>query len=135
VPIPTHDVSRLRLPTLLAAVSTVLPAVSWAATPPVSVITYGYGNRDTGYNAAEHTLGPVKARGLHKLWAFNIGGATIGEPAVAAGVRVGATNRNLVFAGSEHGTFWAVDATTGALVWKRFLGVQDTSCTDMPGGV
>lgn len=110
-------------------------AISSAATSPTSVITYGYGNARTGYNPGEHVLGPVKAHGLHKLWAFDIGGATIGEPVLAAGVHVGSVNRDLVFEGSENGTLFAIDARTGGLVWQRQLGSQTTSCSDMPGGV
>lgn len=130
------DRRRLRLLPLLVLVVLSLPAISAATKPaPASVITYGYGNTHTGYNAGEHVLGPVKARGLHKLWAFDIGGATIGEPVLAAGVRVGTAIRNLVFVGSENGTLFAVDAVSGRLVWKRTLGSQETGCSDMPGGL
>ncbi len=127
---------RFRLLPLIASLFLmVLPAISWAKTSPGSVITYGYGNAHTGYNAAEDTLGPVKAHGLHELWSFGIGGATIGEPVLAAGVRVGTSIRNLVYVGSENGTLFAVDAVTGHFVWKRTLGAQDTGCSDMPSGV
>ena len=128
---------RRLLPALILASALFVPAAGSQASGlgPQSVVTYGYGNAHTGYNPAENALGASNAPGLTQLWSFDIGGATISEPMLAAGVQIGATSRDLVLDGSENGTLYAVDAESGSQVWQRDLGAQNTGCQDMPGGV
>ena len=118
---------------LLLIAATVAPAA--AASPPTSVTTYGYGDSRSGYNSQETSLGISNVGSLHELWSYNIGGATISEPVMAAQVHIGATTRRVVFTGSENGYLYAIDAANGTLVWRRFLGTTHTSCGDMPAGV
>ncbi len=122
--------------TVTSLAVTIGPGSSWVgATGTVSVSTYGYGLKRNGYNPSETSLGVANAASLHQLWSYDIGGATISEPMVAADVDISGNLHTLVLTGSENGTLFAVDAANGSLVWSRDLGSQTTACTDMPGGV
>lgn len=96
---------------------------------------YGYDNARTGYNPNETTIGVGNAGSLHELWSFDLGAVTIMQPAYAAGVLVGGLPVDLVYIGSEHGDLYALNASTGALVWHRNLGSQNTGCGDMPDDI
>jgi polyvinyl alcohol dehydrogenase (cytochrome) len=80
---------------------------------------------DPGRSAAsgETVISPQNAAQLHKMWAFGTGGGVAASPIVVGGV---------VFVGSWDGYEYALDAATGALKWKTFLGVTTASpgCPD-----
>jgi outer membrane protein assembly factor BamB len=69
---------------------------------------------------------------LVRIWSFDLGAVTIMQPAFAANVVVGGNPIDLLYVGSEHGMFYALNADTGTVVWQRSLGSQDTACFDMP---
>lgn len=94
--------------------------------------TYGFNLQRTGENPSETTLTPATVAGLHELWSFDLGAVTITQPIVAAGVTVNGTAEDLVFMGTEHGDFYALDMASGALVWQRNLGSVATACEDIP---
>ena len=117
---------------LAVALTALAAGVAQAAQYPV--LTYGYGNHRGGYDAHETILGTGNAASLHELWSAPLGGVTISQPVVVPGVHEGSTTVTLVITGSENGTLFAFKASTGAVVWKRFLGKQVTGCSDLPGG-
>jgi outer membrane protein assembly factor BamB len=76
--------------------------------------------RDPGRSAAsqETWLSTANASSLTKLWSFNTGDVIAASPTVV---------NNVVYVGSWNGYEYAINAQTGALIWKTFLG------TDTPG--
>jgi polyvinyl alcohol dehydrogenase (cytochrome) len=66
----------------------------------------------TRYNSAEKTLGPGNVGGVGILWSIPTDGLVSGTPAVQG---------NTVYAGDSAGSFYAVDGTTGQLLWKTVL--------------
>jgi outer membrane protein assembly factor BamB/regulation of enolase protein 1 (concanavalin A-like superfamily) len=60
------------------------------------------------------TISPGAAATLGKLWSFHTGGPVATTPTVAGGV---------AYFGSWDGYEYAVDAATGALKWRTYLGV------------
>ncbi len=136
--------SRLRLLTalLLAATSValvLLPAAGADDNPlgaGISWTTYGYDLQRTGYNPAETTIGTSNAASLHVRWTANLGDVMIAQPVEAAGVVIpGRGTKNVVYEGTEHGDFYALDAATGQVLWHKSLGSIQTGCGDMPDGV
>ena len=97
--------------------------------------TFGYDLARTGFNPNESVLGVSNASNLHLLWSFDLGAVTVMEPAVALGVMINGVSTNVLYIGSEHGDFYALNADTGALIWHVNLGSQLTTCTDMPDKV
>jgi outer membrane protein assembly factor BamB len=128
--------SRLRL---LVAVLLAAAAVALALLPAagaddnqlgagVSWTTYGYDLQRTGYNPSETAIGTGNAAGLHVRWSANLGAVMIAQPVEAANVKFPRSAKNLVYEGTEHGDFYALDAATGHALWHRRLGSIHTSC-------
>jgi outer membrane protein assembly factor BamB len=97
--------------------------------------TYGGDAQRTGYNGNESVIGVSNAASLHASWSADLGAVMIAQPVEATGVMVSGSPKDLVYVGTEHGDFYALDASTGAVVWHRNLGSQQTGCGDMPDGV
>jgi outer membrane protein assembly factor BamB len=102
----------------------------------VSWTTYGFDLQRTGYNPSETTLGTGNASHLHVRWTANLGDVMIAQPVEAANVSFFALGaKNVIYEGTEHGDFYALDATTGQMLWRRNLGSIQTGCSDMPDGI
>jgi outer membrane protein assembly factor BamB len=112
-------------------------------TPHFDWTTWGFDSARTGYNPHEVVLSPKAARSLRQKWTFNAGAVINTQPMVAAGVTVTIhherTTADLVFVGTEHGGFFAINATNGRLVWSRqgpgghgSLGYRLSACADIP---
>jgi outer membrane protein assembly factor BamB len=77
---------------------------------------------------SETLLSTQNAAQVVKLWSFKTGGVIASQATVV---------NNVVYIGSRDGYEYALDATTGALKWKTFLGVTTggSTCTQPPAGV
>jgi outer membrane protein assembly factor BamB len=69
----------------------------------------------TGSNAGETALSPSSAVHLRMLWNYSTGSAVSASAAIVAGV---------VYIGSNDGYEYALNSSTGALLWKTFLGLD-----------
>lgn len=78
-----------------------LASVSWLQT--------GYNAAHTGYNNKEKTLSVANVAGLTQTWSFPTN-AAINFPPLTSG--------NTVFVDSTDGNLYAINATTGAQIWK-----------------
>ena len=107
----------MRVALLAAAVAAALPAPASAA----DWTTFGFDNARTG-----HTTETLDAPALAHAWEYDLGGVVNAQPLYASGV---------VYAGSEGGTFAALDAATGAPLWTRTVTAVDTICNDVPEGI
>ncbi len=84
-------------------------------------------NSRTG--ASTDTVIPAsQAPALTRLWSHSTGGTIASQPAIAGGV---------AYVGSWDGYEYALNATTGALVWKTFLGTTtgNSGCNPPTAGV
>jgi outer membrane protein assembly factor BamB len=117
-----------------AALSLVLSNLLAEPAKAADSSTYGYDVQRTGNNPHETGLGVNNIGNLHELWTFNLGGATISQPVYASGVDIGGKSTDVIYAGSENGNFYALNAATGKLIWSQNLGVQHNSCQDLPNG-
>lgn len=130
---------------LLVAVS---PGSANATVTPTPIVTdwttWGFDLARSGYNPAETVLNPTTVKLLRQRWTFDTGAIIDTQPTVASNVRVTVhrvrTTAHLVFVGSEHGDFFAVNAANGVPVWRRqgrsgryrSLGDRLTGCDDIP---
>ncbi len=78
---------------------------------------------DSARSAAsgETWLSSSNAANLVKSWSFKTGGGVASSPTVVGGI---------AYFGSWDGYEYAVDATTGALKWKTFIGITDYGVTN-----
>jgi outer membrane protein assembly factor BamB len=72
------------------------------------------------------TISTTNASQLGLKWAFNTGGPIAASPTVVGGI---------VYVGSWDGYEYALNAATGALVWKTFLGQTTAPCYPQLAGV
>jgi len=89
--------------------------------------SYLHDGQSTAANGDETTLSPSNAGRLAKLWTFKTGGKIASSPTVVNGV---------VYVGSWDGYEYALNATTGALAWRTYLGVTSApNCNPTSAGV
>jgi outer membrane protein assembly factor BamB len=122
---------NLKSPVFLIIVLSLATCATQAA--KIDWPTFGFNVQRTGENPFESTITPSTIPGLKQHWSFELGAVTVMQPVLAAGVIVDGLPKDLVYIGSEHGDLYALDATSGSVVWQRNLGSQITGCPDMPG--
>lgn len=111
---------------------TVRPARSLAG---IDWSTYGFDLQRTGSNPSETGIGTGNVGNLHVLWSVNLGAVMIAQAVEAAGVLVNNAPTNVIYIGTEHGDFYALDASNGSTVWHKNLGSIQTNCFDMPDAI
>jgi autotransporter-associated beta strand protein len=103
--------------------------------PSVNVLEYDYGNTgDTGANTNETQLTPanVNTSAFGKLFNDVLDGQVYATPLVMENLAIGATGgdssanivgttgvQNVVFVGTQHDSLYALNQTTGAIIWHR----------------
>src|SRR5580658_1819411 len=68
-----------------------------------------------GDGLRETSISPATASGLKELWSYPTGAEITGSSAIVNGV---------VYIGSWNGYEFALNASSGALLWKTFLGID-----------
>ena len=106
-----------------------------ASAKPIDWPTYGFDLARSGFNPLESAIGPNTAPNLGLKWSRDLGAVMIAQPVEAANVAVNGARMSIVYVGTEHGDFYALRAGDGSTVWHRYLGSEQTNCTDMPDGV
>lgn len=99
----------------------------------IDFTTYHFDIARTGLNPNETELTPASvnssAFGLIRM--LPVDGKVDAEPLYLAGLTIGGTPHNVVYAASEHDSVFAFDADTGAQLWKTsILGANETTSDD-----
>jgi outer membrane protein assembly factor BamB len=78
--------------------------------------------------SADTSVSTSTAPDLTKLWSFATGGPVAAQPAIVGGV---------AYVGSWDGYEYALNASTGAVIWKTFLGITkgESDCNPQTAGV
>ncbi len=100
----------------LAAASLLCPTASSRAAgsaPTSDWPSFGRDLHNTRNAADEHVLDPAQVANLKPLWTVTTDGNVSATPAVVEGV---------VYVPDFGGSLWAIDAKTGAVVWKATIG-------------
>jgi outer membrane protein assembly factor BamB len=111
------------------------PVTSSTSAPGVATewLTFGGNVQRWGYNGAESALTPATVPNLRRLWTAHLGGAITSTVVMVSHVQVVGRWVDLLVLGSGDGGVYGVDASTGAVVWRRHLGTVATRCPFMPG--
>jgi outer membrane protein assembly factor BamB len=94
------------------------------------VTTYHYDNSRQGLNAQETILSPanVNATSFGKLGFFLVDGKVDAQPLYVGGLSIQAQTMNVLYVVTEHDSVYALDAATGAQIWKTsVLGTNETT--------
>ncbi len=86
-----------------------------------SVLTYHNDTTNSGVNSTETALTPtnVKVGSFGKLFATTLDGQVYAQPLVDAGVTINGSTVNAVFVATENDSLYAINGTTGQILWQR----------------
>ncbi len=107
--------------------------------PSVSVLSYHGDSGSTGLNPNETLLTPsnVNVATFGKLYSKSVDGQIYAQPLLMTGLTI-AGNDPIAFVGTENDTVYAIDATSGAVVWQQSLlmptGSSRTNVVAVPNG-
>jgi len=116
----------------VVTLSGVSPAGAATCTTHTAWTTFGFNNARSGVNPCETILSVSTAPHLHRLWSANMTSVSIAQPTYAPGIFVNGVRHDLVFVADEHGMVQALDAATGAPVWKHQMSYHQSTCNDIP---
>jgi hypothetical protein len=115
----------------VAALAIVLTTGTLTSTGGTDVVTYHNDVARTGQNLNESTLTPstVNVSAFGKLAVFAVDGKVDAQPLHLAGVAIpGSGTRDVLFVATEHDSVYAMDAITGAVLWRTsLLGAGETT--------
>lgn len=86
-----------------------------------------------GAQAVHFTL--ARASALQVRWSSHLDGPIIASPLYAEGVTVGGGSVDVVYAVTQAGSVYAVNAVDGTVLWQRQLGTAKSTCDEDQGGV
>jgi polyvinyl alcohol dehydrogenase (cytochrome) len=111
---------------LLAALAVPVP-VAWASSSVVNWPSYLDGVSHHSYAARATAITPSNAASLTEAWHFMPGA----PPVKALGYALNASPTvydGVVYIGGNNGTFYALNESTGTVVWQRAIGYTKDSC-------
>jgi hypothetical protein len=114
----------------LTHTTTVTLAVAAMAQAGPDVTTYHYDNSRQGLNAQETILTPanVNATSFGKLGFYQVDGKVDAQPLYVGGLPVQTQITNVLYVATEHDSVYALNAATGAQIWKTsVLGTNETT--------
>ena len=114
-----------------AALAIVLTTGTLKSTGGTDVVTYHNDVARTGQNLNESTLTPAKVNvsAFGKLAVFTVDGKVDAQPLHLAGLAIpGSGTRDVLYVATEHDSVYAMDAITGAVLWRTsLLGAGETT--------
>jgi outer membrane protein assembly factor BamB len=87
----------------------------------------------TGNAAGETVIGPANASNLRPSWSTPVDGKVTAQPLFLKQVTVAGQVRDVVIAATSGNSVYALDATSGAILWRNNFGAQGSNPT-IPGG-
>lgn len=137
-----------RIVPLLLAVTALGPAAAARATPGATVLWGAYGgDAQLTNHVTAVKLTPATAPTLGVRWRQKVDTTVLASPLLATGVVIGGTSRTVLYAATEAGSVYAIDAATGLVLWKRTfgtveagsncgtMGISSTGAIDGPRGL
>jgi outer membrane protein assembly factor BamB len=87
----------------------------------------------TGDATTETTISAATASSLAPQWARQLDGKVTAQPLFLKNAYVAGATRDVVIGATNAGSIYALDASTGAVLWRRALGSSGSNCA-IPGG-
>lgn len=95
---------------LLSATTVSARAVDWPL--------FGFDSARSSFNTAENILTVANVHRLRERWQISLGAVADSTPILLQRVRIGTTNRPMLFQTTMSGVTLGIDATTGRIVWR-----------------
>lgn len=113
---------------------TVTLSVAQPSTPsPLDWPTVDQNPARTGEASGETTITTSNVANLKSLWSTTLDGKVTAEPLFLKQVTVGGQLHDVVIAATNANSVYALDAGTGAVLWRKNLGAVASNCA-IPGG-
>ena len=87
----------------------------------------------SGNAAGETAISASNAANLRLSWSAGLDGKVTAQPLFLKQVTVGGQLHDIVLAGTSANSLYALDATTGAVLWRKNFGAEAGNCA-IPGG-
>ena len=87
----------------------------------------------TGNATGESVISPSTVSRLALQWSTPVDGKVTAQPLFVSSVLAGGITRDVVFAATAGNSVYALDAGTGAVIWRRNFGAPD-GFGEIPGG-
>ncbi|MGF6600188.1 outer membrane protein assembly factor BamB [Paraburkholderia sp. GAS448] len=128
---PPDDPPLLAPANVTAATRAVTPGATTAASfTATDWPTFGMNAQRTGNNPVETVLSTSNVAGLRTHWTTDLGGPILTQPTLAAGVNINGVLTDVVYAATLQGDMFALNASTGALIWQQHVAPVHTTCSD-----
>lgn len=101
-----------------------LQAADWLQT--------GYDSAHSGFNPLETQLSPVNVASLGKIAAWTVPDFIYGSGVLLENVATAQGYRNVLYAASQSGMVFAMDASSGAMLWSKTTGTAGWSIHPTP---
>ncbi len=118
------------------------PVDAGTPTTGVSVTTFQFDRGRSGANRSETRLTPATVRaGFGRVTAFapSLDGEVYAQPLYLSGVTIGGARRDVLFVATQSNSMYALDAATGAQIWRTALGTPAQrsmqSCGNIGGNI
>ena len=101
-----------------------------------NVLTYHNDIARTGQNLTETTLTPMNVNATYfaKLFSVPVDGTVDAQPLYVSSLNMGAQGiHSVVYAATEHGSLYAIDAASGTVLWRVTLLAQGETSSDDRG--
>jgi hypothetical protein len=112
-------------PAVITVNLTVAPAADW------SMVDHDPGR--SGNAVEETTITPSNVGNLSLSWKVAVDGPVTAQPLFASGVAIGGQTKDVLIVATNGNSVYALDAATGATIWRRNFGTQSSNCA-IPGG-
>jgi outer membrane protein assembly factor BamB len=106
---------------------------STPAPPSADWLQIEHDSSRSGFAAGETAIGVAEAPRLADKWARPLDGKVTAAPLYAGAVTVQGDAHDVVVAATSGNSIYALDASTGAVLWRRNFGAQADNCA-IPGG-
>jgi hypothetical protein len=97
-------------------------------------LTIDHDNVRSGIATDETTISASNVNNLHLKWSSVVDGSVTTQPLYVHSVQIAGQNRDITVVGTAGNTLWALDANTGALIWKRNFGPSVPNNWAIPDG-
>jgi hypothetical protein len=101
-----------------------VPAADWLQT--------GYDSAHSGFNPLETQLGPGNAASLSKIASWTLPDFVYGSGVLLENVATAQGYRNVLYTTSQGGMVFAIDASSGAMLWSKTTGTVGWSVHPTP---
>ncbi|MGF6600194.1 outer membrane protein assembly factor BamB [Paraburkholderia sp. GAS448] len=128
---PPEDAPLLAPANVSAATRALTPGAALASSfTATDWPTFGMNAQRTGNNPVETVLTTSNVAGLRTHWTTDLGGPILTQPTLAAGVNINGVLTDVVYAATLQGDMFALNASTGALIWQQHVAPVHTTCHD-----